>query len=262
MPYGPTMPSVSSVSLDALIAALLVGAGAGALSIAHCAAMCGPLSAFGCSGGPEGRRSSLRAGLWLAGRTSSYAALGAAVGGASGALAHLLAAGPFESLISIVLGVALLVSGISFLRERPATVTLGRKKRVSLFQRVAGRLLALRSAPLLLGAMSGLLPCGALWAALASASATGSALTGAVAMITFSLVSAPGLVLAGVLSGMRDGIGRRLVGGMFVVGAVVLLLRPLTMEAEGPACHSPAPHAALDITALAPTGVAGVASPR
>lgn len=218
--------------------------------------MCGPLSLFACSGGGEGEPTRARALLWLSGRTVAYAILGAIVGGASGLLAHLVVSGvgdearltgSLEVVVSIGLGLSLLVSGAAFLRRPPSQLApLGRKKRplgaVAFAMQSA---LRLPSAPFFLGALSGLLPCGALWAALASASATGTALTGSIAMIAFSLASAPGLVFSGLLASVRfDATGRRLIGTAFLLGAAVLLLRPLTLalaEPDAATCHDEPP---------------------
>lgn len=242
---APAIPTALAV-----LAALLVGGGAGALSIAHCAAMCGPLSLFACSGGGEGEPTRGRALLWLGGRTVAYAILGAIVGGASGLLAHLVVrgvgadrlTGALEVVVSITLGLSLLLSGVAFLRRPSELAPLGKKKRpLGVVARAMQGALRLPSAPFFLGALSGLLPCGALWAALASASATGTAITGAIAMIAFSLASAPGLVFSGFLAGLRfDATGRRLVGAALLLGAAVLLLRPLTLaltDGDAASCH-------------------------
>jgi sulfite exporter TauE/SafE len=221
--------------------ALILGAGAGLVAMGHCAAMCGPLAAFGCAprGGPLDRAAPVR---WLAGRTAAYAVLGALVGGTSGGLAHGIAGG-LDRWVSLALGASLLVAAVGFFR-RSEPSTLGPRPRApGLASRLSSFVLSRRPSPFVLGALSGLLPCGALWGGLAAAAATGGAASGALSMLAFSLASAPGLGAFALASSRveRDPSLQRLLGAALIVGALVLVLRPLAQPGAGPSCHGEAP---------------------
>ena len=215
------------------------------LSWVHCAAMCGPLAAW--QGKRPGRASSLR---YLLGRGTAYAGLGGIAGGSGQALTAI--AGPAAALLySWSLSAALAVVAMRLWRggsrtdATPAPIRIGRRRRP-----LAARLLsALRPGPFGVGALSALLPCGALWAAIATAAASGDAASGALAMIGFALVSSLGLLAGGWLGGrlIRGSLaGRRALAVFLVAGAVIAGLRPISVLAaagEQPACH-PAAHGA------------------
>jgi sulfite exporter TauE/SafE len=78
----------------------------------------------------------------------------------------------------------------------------------------------------LLGLLLSALPCGLLYAALAAAASSGSALAGAMAMAAFVLGTVPALgavALLGQLFGRRHGPAMRLAGvGLFLLNAAVL----------------------------------------
>jgi sulfite exporter TauE/SafE len=90
----------------------------------------------------------------------------------------------------------------------------------------------------LLGSLTVLLPCGALWAALALAVATGSAAGGAAAMALFAVMSGAAIAGASTLLGwMRR--SRWLFAAALVTGAVMLALAPASRLAAGGADHPP-----------------------
>jgi hypothetical protein len=230
--------------VEAAVGAGLLGAGAGLLSIPHCAAMCGPLAVFGCA--PRGGARDPAAPLaWLAGRTGAYVVLGGLLGAGSGTVSGLAPRG-LETWIALGLAAALAISAVGLLR-RPAAPALSASltpRRPSLASRLSALVLAHRPSPLALGALTGLLPCGALWAGLAAATATGSAGLGALSMLAFSLASAPGLGLAALTASRApssDPMLKRLLGGALLAGALVLTLRPLVATEADPACHGETP---------------------
>lgn len=237
----PLQLSTLSAGWPTLITALLLGAGAGVLAIPHCAAMCGPLAAFACA--PAGDRAPSAAAplAWLTGRTISYSVLGGIVGGLSASIAALAPAGS-SRWISVALGAALFVAALGLL-ARPRLVSVGRGPRSSWVSRAGAFVLAHRPPTIVLGALTGLLPCGALWAGLGSATASGTALGGAITMLAFSLTSAPGVGLAAWVAARRtpDPSLQRLLGAVLLLGAVVLALRPLWNSDEGPTCHTESP---------------------
>ncbi len=192
---------------DLLVAALALGF-VGSL---HCAGMCGPLISV-CAGRP------LAVAGWQIGKLGSYAALGAV----AGALGSQLPGPPF--LVSI-LGALVLVgfgmSALGWLPEPPIAPGLVRAG-----SRLAGSSGAM--ARVGFGALSGLLPCGLVYAALGLAVATGGAPGGALVMVGFGLGTAPLLTTVGLAVrplAARPSTRRALAVASMLTGLVVLARR-------------------------------------
>ncbi len=185
--------------LTALFAAGLVG------SFSHCIAMCSPFVLAQTREGTGNALARLSQGLLLPyhlGRLTTYSLLGA-LAGAVGQdivvltrwhwLLPLFLAG--AALLFLIRGLSALLPG----RSHAGAVIFGRG---------AGNLLAKLAGPLfaapgpargyLLGIVLGLLPCGFLYAALAAAAGSGSALHGALAMAAFATATVPALVIVSV----------------------------------------------------------------
>jgi hypothetical protein len=223
------------VDASDLGSALAVGATAGVLSTLHCAAMCGPLAALAGSSRRHGTAA------WLGGRGLGYSAAGALSGAAGSAIADLASARIAGVVFSMLAAAALLSAGWRLLRPDPSDgglVRLRRKRGAWL-----EKLLALvRSRPALVGALTPLLPCGALYAALAAAGLGGTALSGAATMLAFAVTSSAGLGLAGLVAGGGRALDRgteRALGIVLVAGALVLTLRPAVsgLLPSGASCH-------------------------
>jgi uncharacterized protein len=156
---------------------ILAAALAGLVATPHCAAMCGGF-ATACAR----PRSGLAA--WHAGRLTTYAALGAVAGG-------LGAVVPGPAWVPAALAGVLLVwfaAALAGLVPQPAV-------RFPWLTPV-GRALARRpgvAARYLFGNVTGLLPCGMVYAALGIAVASAQPLTGALAMTAFGAATVPGL---------------------------------------------------------------------
>ncbi len=182
----------------------------GALGSTHCAAMCGGFATLGARtetrpvrrlAGPEAPRAHLLL-LQHVGRIGSYLLFGALAGG----LGRWVVEGPFArvggTLLELLAGATLLVAGLALTGLAKAPLE---RIGAPLFRRLApwaGRLLPLRSAPaaLAFGAVWGLLPCGLVYAALAMATAAGSAASGALVMLTFGLGTVPMLLVVALLA--------------------------------------------------------------
>jgi hypothetical protein len=227
--------------------AIAAGAAAGFASIPHCAGMCGPLAAFA---GGRGARAQLG---YQGGRLASYGGLGALAGASGGVLGDALPERWGSALLSFGLALALALAARRLWRgarrEEPALLQLGSTKRAStLVERAFARL---PERPFLLGALSALLPCGALYAAVLAAAGTGGPHFGAASMMTFAIVSGLGLALVGaVASKVRARIAAgadalflsRILATALLVGAIVLAVRPVVAHQEPAAtCHDPAP---------------------
>lgn len=198
----------------ALVAALLGGP--------HCVGMCGP---FSTAAGPA----------WHAGRLTTYVGLGA-LAGAAGRASFL------DARLTAGLSVVLLVwfaarlagftphwSPPSFGLPALATAALRRGGQAGRFA---------------FGVVSGLLPCGLLWSALALAVPAGSALGGAAILATFWLGTIPALGAAAHalrrLATARPWLRRAVAAGVLAAGLFSVGVRSQLTEAQ-PACHRSAP---------------------
>jgi sulfite exporter TauE/SafE len=169
---------------------IVLGALTGLASSLHCAAMCGPLAASTCSRRAP-RTSLLRYQL---GRLAGYGAAGALAGGVGHVLRLTTSAPWLGYAVPAITVLALLALAHKVLGGRPALAQLGRKPeqpRSALFARLAR--LAPRD-PSVVGALTALLPCAALGAALVLAAATQSRSAGAMLMLGFAATSALGVI--------------------------------------------------------------------
>jgi uncharacterized protein len=223
-----------------LYVALASGAIAGLASAPHCFAMCGPLAVFA-SGAGDARAARARALRYQLGRLASYAALGAIAGSGGAALASLAPPTWANILLALVLAGAMLFSAWRLYRPAGGVPKLSRVSSSRPKTSLAARAFALLPRePLAIGAMSALLPCGALYAAAMIAVGSGSGSAGAVAMAAFALVSGVGL-LAFAWLGAKARMSRRarhILALVLIAGAAVVIARPLLARERCPACHS------------------------
>jgi len=141
------------------------------------------------------------------GRIASYTLLGAAVG----ALGSVLTLSPrLTGIITIIASVAMVVIGLQMLRIFPFLSRLSLKMPKALAHRVYdshGNQHPL--APFLFGAATFFFPCGFTQALQLYVLSTGSALTGGLTMLIFSLGTLPGLLSIGALSSALRGAWQR-----------------------------------------------------
>jgi len=231
-----------TASLVTLGAAIFVSSLAGSL---HCVAMCGPL--VGLHGGARSLRLAVVHAL---GRLTTYATLGALAGlvGRAVDVAGRLAAA--QHVASIVAGAVIVAWGLRAIavargwwRVRAASTTLWQRGLVQLRGRRAVR------RAWLIGVLTGLLPCGWLWAFVVSAAGTASALAGAAMMAVFWLGTVPAMTGVLALGGpLIDRLRRRLpaisAGVLIALGLATLAVRWHDAGATGvtaPSCHRGAP---------------------
>jgi uncharacterized protein len=232
---GASLPSIAGL----LFVTGLVG------GFAHCGPMGGPFvlaQAADAPAAPLLRR--LGGGLLLPyhlGRTTTYAALGAAAAGLGGSL---VTAGWRSGVAAALLLAGLLYLAQAIVRLAPR---LGRGRGEALSRRwagwlagIAGRLVADPSARgrFALGVVLGLLPCGFLYAAIAAAAATRSAAAGAVAMAAFSLGTVPSLALVGLGGAAAAGHWRRaaqrLLAPLFLFNGAALTVLAIRLAFAAP----------------------------
>ncbi len=178
--------------MTALLPAIMLSSVVGSL---HCVAMCGPL--LGLHGGVHTLR---LAGLHALGRLTTYAMLGALAGLVGRAVDLAGDLGAVQRAATIVAGGVVIGWGVYQL-----AIALGWRARSSgaggtAFSaglvRIGTRKPATRA--WLVGVLTGLLPCGWLWAFVITAAGTGDPLRGALVMGVFWLGTVP--AMTGVLA--------------------------------------------------------------
>ncbi len=237
------------------------GAVAGLASIPHCMGMCGPLVAGVCAGHREGARYQL-------GRTLSYGALGGLAGGVIALSLRPLPAALATGLLSATMAAGLLwvAFRLAWSTREPATpsesgasmapmdaplVPLRTKPRRSgTPSRWAKLVRPFLASPLLVGALSALLPCAALLNMGVLAAASGSAAAGALTGVAFATTTGVGLATSvwasTLLRQSRE--GSLLVAAVLVLGAGIVTVRAVpslvggaSASEGGPACHAELP---------------------
>jgi len=222
----------------------------GVLGSAHCLGMCGPLVTTYADrmDGRDDRgvtwRELRQHGLFNAGRTLSYTTIGALLGLIGGALFGATSFGVLgdsvRATVGILVGLAILAIGASYLRHGNATSALHNLPGVGgVFARVTGALSSqvdrLAGGPgiLALGAVHGLLPCPLLYPAFLYAFATGSAVDGGLALLALGLGTFPTLFAYGAALGSLSATTRirlhRVLGGVFILLASVPLANGLRL---------------------------------
>ena len=224
------------------MSALLVGIFVASLvGSVHCIAMCGPL--VGMHGGARTLRLAL---IHALGRLTTYASLGLLAGlvGRAVDLAGRLA--QVQRIASIVAAVVILTWGVLSI-----AVAVGWRDEANLqgelFRRGLVQVRRRRPATRawLVGALTGLLPCGWLWAFVVSAAGTASPLAGAAVMTVFWLGTVPAMtgVLAfggPLIAALRKRLPIVTAVVLIAVGLVTLASRWPDAGASGvarPSCH-------------------------
>lgn len=200
------------VALSALIGALL----AGVLGGAHCLAMCGGFVAAFSAAPPYGAypigeaRSVPLVPLWAllrrqlaynGGRVATYAVLGAAAGGAGGAVLAAADWLPLQRTLYAIANVFLLALAVTIAWKREGIVWLQRIG-TALFAKTLPAVRPLLGADTVLarvalGMIWGLVPCALTYSVLPIALFAGGAWQGATVMLAFGIGTLPSLLIAG-----------------------------------------------------------------
>jgi uncharacterized protein len=249
---------VTAAWLAGIVAASLVGS-------LHCIAMCGPL--VGLHGGIRTTRLAL---VHAAGRLATYATLGAIAGLVGSAVDLAGRVGDVQRAATLLAATVLIAWGsfalsAAWARTRRPEARGPRSEiralepevrgprsevRASAFSRGLVRVRTRRSArtrAALTGVLTGLLPCGWLWAFVVMAAGTGSALGGVAAMAAFWLGTVPAMVGLLALAGPWIARVRARVPAITAVALIVLGLGTLAVrwrdagapQVEAPHCHEP-----------------------
>lgn len=194
----------------------------------HCAGMCGPL-ALALPVPPGGTvRFLLGRAVYNLGRVFTYSLLGLAFG----LVGRTFLMAGMQRWVSIALGILLLAGLVA---SRRAALALPVTRLVSRLQQTMAGFLQRRSLAALavLGALTGLLPCGLVYVACAGAAATGTLLGGVEYMVAFGMGTIP-MMFAISLSGRLLHVSwrqrlLRLVPATVALLAVLLILRGLSL---------------------------------
>ncbi|MBX3454429.1 sulfite exporter TauE/SafE family protein [Ferrovibrio sp.] len=215
----------------------------------HCAGMCGPfvlsqtgrrLAAQPLDGSASGLLLTRLTGIALLpyhlGRGSIYTVLGAAAGGLLGGTGLLLGHGALPGYALLLMAALFLLQafvqlaprlGLGFVLNWHFDIGAGFAERITrplapLFNNPTGL------GGFVLGLGLGFLPCGLLYTALLAAGASGSALSGALAMAAFTLGTLPALLIVAALGSYA---GRRFGAAMRWWLPVVLVINALAAGA-------------------------------
>ncbi len=176
----------SAVSLSALFVT-------GLFTSVHCIAMCGGINLSQSVRTGEYKKASLRGPLlYNFGRVISYTVIGGIVGGLGSVLFLSETA---KAVILVLAAVGMLLMGLGMLGWLPWWLVPRAPAFLSKRLDKAG----VGKGPLVVGLLNGFIPCGPLQAMQLYALATGSALTGALSMLLFSLGTVPLMLGAGAI---------------------------------------------------------------
>ncbi len=225
----------STISLSALFVT-------GLFTSVHCIAMCGGINLSQSVGSGAGKRASLRGPLlYNLGRVVSYTVIGGVVG-ALGSVLFLS-----ETIKAVILALAalgMLLMGLGMLGWLPSWLVPRAPAFLSMRAGKAGA----GKGPLVVGLLNGFIPCGPLQAMQLYALATGSALTGALSMLLFSLGTVPLMLGAGAIFSTLKGkfayAVQRVSAILVVFFAVVMAASAVSLSGLRPAAAVDAPQAA------------------
>lgn len=211
-----------------LIAVLIIGL----LGSAHCVGMCGGFVLALSQVKGQTRRLQAHQALYYLGKTATYAALGALVGGFGNVLMNLFSG--MQQVLSIGLGVFLVVVGLGLIGVWKRFVGPRFMARWKPLSAAIGKVLQRRShsASFGLGLLNGLLPCGLVYGVLAVAAASGTPLRGTVVMAVFGLSTIPALYLLAGTGFLMRPLWRKRVS--VISGVLVVVLGIITIARGTP----------------------------
>jgi sulfite exporter TauE/SafE len=226
---------VITLALSVFVAALL--------GSVHCAGMCGSFACLASGGDASRPREAWRsAAAYNGGRLLSYVSLGMLAGAAGAGLDRLGAVAGLTRPATVVAGVLLMLWGLATL-----SATLGVRLPLlevppGLATRIARGVRAVQDRPpvlrgLALGVLTAALPCGWLYAFVATAAAAGSAAKGGLVMAAFWTGTVPMMAAVGLGAQRLLGPARRRLPMLTAV--VLVLLGAFTVAGRFvPAAHA------------------------
>ncbi len=219
------------------VAAFIVGLFGGVHCVGMCGGIVGALS-FGLPEQARGRFSSLFPYLfnYNLGRLISYTVAGGLVGGIAALATNLTALHQAQTVLQMIAGLFMVAMGLylgGWWYGMNRLERLGRRV-WQLLEPFGRKLLPVQrpSQALVMGLVWGWLPCGLVYSALIWAISAGSALQGALLLLSFGLGTLPNLFAMGVVAGKLTSFLRRppvmhLAGSLVVLIGVFYIAMPL-----------------------------------
>lgn len=198
----------------------------GLLTSVHCIAMCGGINMTQSVISSESKERLLRSNaLYQAGRILSYTFIGGIVGGIGQALSI---SSRIKGIIMIAAGCAIIIMGLNM----SGIFKLFRRFSFHLSGKLYSGLNARRrtNSSFVIGLMNGLMPCGPLQSMQIYALSSGSALRGALSMMSFGLGTVPLMLGFGLISGSLN---RKYKKVMLTISALVIFFMGLNMLQNG-----------------------------
>lgn len=211
--------------------------GASLLGSLHCAGMCGGFVAFYAVAG--GRRAGLGHAAYNVGRLVAYGTLGALAGALGAALDLAAAPAGIQRGGAVLAGALIALWGMRTLLETVG-VRMARLEAPAAFRGAVARGVAAVAAQppatraLVIGLLTGLLPCGWLYAFIVTAAGTGDPLRGAGLMAVFWLGTLPVMAGLGVAVQALTGSLRRWVPAACAVAMIAVGLLAVVGRARLP----------------------------
>lgn len=211
----------------------------GLLTSVHCIAMCGGIHLSQCipSRNAENTSSSrinviMPSVLYNAGRVVSYTAVGFVLGGAGMILTGGSGSGMpllLQGILKITAGLFMVIMGINMLGIFPALrklqIRFPRKSVIKINQKKRTE-----KRPFVVGLLNGLMPCGPMQSMQIIALGSGNPISGALAMLMFSLGTVP-LMLG--LGSLVSALGEKYTKLVMQTGAILVVVLGLAMLSQG-----------------------------
>lgn len=211
----------------------------GLLTSVHCIAMCGGIHLSQCipSRNAENTSSSrinviMPSVLYNAGRVVSYTAVGFVLGGAGMILTGGSGSGMpllLQGILKITAGLFMMIMGINMLGIFPALrklqIRFPRKSVIKINQKKRTE-----KRPFVVGLLNGLMPCGPMQSMQIIALGSGNHISGALAMLMFSLGTVP-LMLG--LGSLVSALGKKYTKLVMQTGAILVVVLGLAMLSQG-----------------------------
>ncbi|BAH06014.1 sulfite exporter TauE/SafE family protein [Clostridium kluyveri] len=222
--YLPSLGNNASFSLIFLF---------GILTSIHCIGMCGGIVLTQCINKNEAKTADKKLSkstflpitIYNIGRIISYTIIGGIVGGIGQVLTL---SGVFKGIIPIIGGVFMIIMAINLLGIFPVL----RHLNISMPKFVAKRIMGKNSStsPLIVGLLTGLMPCGPLQMIQLYALSTRSAIYGAVSAFIFTLGTIPGIFAFGTFSAI---INKKFSRYILKFSAVLVIILGIVMIGRG-----------------------------
>ena len=211
----------------------------GLLTSVHCIAMCGGINLSQCipvadddNGNTSENKIIIPALLYNMGRVISYSVIGFLLGG----IGMLLTGGGgtgipllLQGILKIIAGLFMVIVGINMLGWIPVL----RKLQIRFPQRLADKINKKRrreNRPFFVGLLNGVMPCGPMQSMQIIALGSGNPVSGAAAMLMFSLGTVP-LMLG--FGSMVSALGKKYTKIVMRVGSILVVVLGLAMLSQG-----------------------------